>query len=456
MRKPKSDWTDLFLAFRMILEPRKLWLAFKGIVLSIVLVGVLLIAFAALSQALGLRGGFALPALTVQGTPRTVSVDAPAADVWDALWHVRLGDAIDGTYAFTTELVAAAATDVESLVAALGRSAADPAAAFWSADALIHLLLVAFPAALVLLFVWSYYGPAIMRLAAVEYALGEQIELKSAAAYTWRKHQSFYGSPLGLIAAILLVTAAINVLGLAAWNVLLLGIACVGLIGVVVAASLARDRMCSLAWGLGAGLVGLLVLAAVLALVNRLGWRIPYVGELIVGVLSPLAIAGGFVVAIMGIWLVFGLPMMAGTVATSDTGTFDAWSRSFHYLFVHPWRYAFYLLVAAVHGAVCLGFVYAVRTVTEWATLLPLSVGPLMASDRASEPVLRFFIAVDRLMLDMIFLSFVATYIFTALAIVYLLMRWRADGTPISEVHLERRDGERLRVEPAIATNRHE
>ena len=42
MRQPKGDWTDLFRTFRMSLDPRKVWLAFQGVVWSLVFVGLLL------------------------------------------------------------------------------------------------------------------------------------------------------------------------------------------------------------------------------------------------------------------------------------------------------------------------------------------------------------------------------------------------------------------------------
>ena len=53
MRTPKSDWTDLFLAFRMLLDPRKLWLAFKGVAFSVILIGVLVMLFACINNIMG-------------------------------------------------------------------------------------------------------------------------------------------------------------------------------------------------------------------------------------------------------------------------------------------------------------------------------------------------------------------------------------------------------------------
>ena len=446
MRKPKSDWTDIFLAFRLVLEPRKLWLAFKGIVLSTVLIALLLAVLAVIYHGFGLPPyATAPPAGPGERLPAVASAPAGAdADVWGAIRQGRLGGAVLATRQFAEEMWGRAFAIV---AAARVRSQTDfyaAAADVWGSRDLVSAKVAGLLVTVVLLLIWSYYGPAILRLAAAEYALGERLELKSVAAYTWRKHHCFYGPPLGLAAAIVLVELGILVVGLTGWNILAFVLALAGLAGAGVAASVARDRLRSVWAGLGVGAGALVVLAAVLYAVSALGWRIPYVGELVLGLLSPLALGAGFLCVLMGIWLACGLPLMAGTVSTSDTGTFDAWSRSFHYLFVHPWRYAFYLLVAAAYGVACLAFVHLVRVGTEWATLLPLSVGPVLAGEAASEPLLGFFVWADRLVLDLVFLSFVVAYAFSAMAIVYLLLRHHADGTPISEVHLEKRDLERI------------
>jgi len=442
--QPEGKWTDLFRAFRLTLDHRKLWLAFKGVVLSLILVGILLVLLASLYQALG--RSYTMPATTravlLPASARPL-VRETAPDVWGQLRRGSLGAAIQATCLFLKALGREACVSACTIAARPDLGVYGRLVALWSSpvgDSMVFAGL----SALVLLFIWSYYGGAIMRIAAVEYALGERIELASASAYAWRKHQSFYGPPLGLAVGIFIIAVLIAIAGLAAWNLVIVLVALVGLVAVAVAAGVVRDRKRSGKLGLAVGLGGLVALAVVVWLLVWLGVRVPYVNEVVVGIFTPLALLGGFVAAIMAVWLVFGAPLMAGTIAASDTGVFDAWSRSFHYLFVHPWRYLFYLVVAGAHGAACLAFVYAVREGTEWLTFLPLSVGPLLAGEALAARTFEFFLAVCRLLLDLAFLSFAASYLFSALAVIYALMRQRVDGTPVSEVHLEPRDREFL------------
>jgi len=445
MRKPRGDWTDLFLAFRMLLDPRKLWLAFEGVVFSTILVGVLLLLFACLYSFTNAPGSPlpALSALDAQGAAAGATVPRDA-DVVDAIRAGHFGAAVKATRAFTIGLVAQAGEEFQAIRARRGQGALEKVMALWSCQALIPLAGLGLLAAFVLLFIWSYYGAAIMRLAGVEYALGDRLELRSAKAYTRRKHQSFYGPPLGLAIAVFIVAALTMLMGLLVWNVLAVFLALAGLLAIAVGASVVRDRTRSAAKGMAFGAVALCVLVGVVALMVAMGWRVPYVGEVVLGLMSPLLLVGAFVAVVVCIWLIFGLPLMAGTVATADVGAFEAWSRSFHYLFMHPWRYAFYALAGLAHGAACLAFVYLVRLGVEGMAFLPLSAGAILLGGQVCEPLLTCFLILDHVVLDLVFLAFAAGYLFTSQTILYMLLRQRADGTPITEVHLEPRDRERL------------
>ncbi|HUT33679.1 MAG TPA: hypothetical protein VNE39_09380 [Planctomycetota bacterium] len=448
MRKPKGDWTDLFLAFRMLLDPRKLWLAFKGVVFSVVLVGVLVVLFACIYSVMGIPIAPPPPqALEVRGGPD--SAPAPEeADVVEAITSGRLGDAVRATRGFALGLAAKASDELRAVAWRRDRGPLERVMALWTCQALATLVALGLLAGFVLLFVWSYYGAAIMRLAGVEYALGERIELSSATAYTRRKHQSFYGPPLGLAVGVLVVGLLVLLMGLVSWNLLVVLGAFVGVLAAGVGASVVRNRTRSAAKGAAFGLAGLAGLAGALALVAWLGWRVPYVGEVVLGLLSPLALVAGFVIVLLCVWLLFGMPLMAAVVATGNVGAFEAWSRSFHYLFMHPWRYALYCLVGLAHGAACLAFVHLVRLGVEGVAFLPLSAGAILLGGHACEPLLVFFLWVDHLLLDLVFLAFVAGYLFTSHTILYMLLRQRADGTPITEVHLEPRDQERVLPAP--------
>jgi hypothetical protein len=100
MKKPRSEWTDVFLSFRLTLDPRKLWLAFRGLVLSVVLVGLLLAVLASIYHAAGFFEAGSRPDESAAEAAEQFLLPAPAAltraqppdiDVWGALWRGRLG-----------------------------------------------------------------------------------------------------------------------------------------------------------------------------------------------------------------------------------------------------------------------------------------------------------------------------------------------------------------------------
>jgi|GEM_PF-1936611 len=449
MTKARGDWTDLFLAFRLVLDPRKLWLAFKGVVLSIILIELLVAIFASVNLALGVP--LSLPLAEIHDLRQPLpgaGAEAADTDVGVALWQGRFADAVRASRAFVAGLVAKSAAELRDVALDPRHGPYDRVVALWGCQGLATLAALVLLVAFVLLFVWSYYGAAIMRLAGVEYALGERLELKSATAYTRRKHQAFYGPPLGLAIAMFILSVLIALNGLLIWNAVALFVAFVGLLAVGFCAAVVRDRTRSSGRAMLAGLAGLVVLGVVVGVIDGLGLRVPYLGEVLLGLLSPLALVGGLLIALLGIWLVLGLPLMAGTVATSNVGAFEAWSRSFHYLFVHPWRYAFYALVGLAHGAACMAVVYAVRVAAEWAAFVPLTAAAIVVSHDETPRVLSLLLTAGVVLLDLVVLAFGVSYVFASQAIAYLLLRRSADGTPVSEVHLEPRDRERLAPPP--------
>ncbi len=454
MRQPKGDWTDLFRTFRMSLDPRKVWLAFQGVVWSLVFVGLLLAVLAGVFYA--------------RGAPF-----AAEADVWGPISRADLGQAVAATEAFAGSLFRAVSQELPAQLAQAAERGYSPVYAVLESQALVAAAVAGPLILLILLLVWSYFGGAIMRIAAVEYALGERIELASARAYARRKHHLIYGAPLGLVAAIVILAMAPLVGGLIAWNVLVVGLAAAGLIGACVAAGKTRDATRSLPGAVAAGAGVLIVTFLICFLVARSGWRVPYVGELLLGAISPLLFIVGLVMVVLAIWCVAGGMLMSGAVASSDATVFDAWSRAFHYVFTHPWRYLWYLLVLAGYGTVIVAFVWGVRVATEWAVLTPIALGlqgdfdvvyhfmtsgvPVAAEQARTAPrLLAFFLSIDRFLLTLLFLSAVCSFFATAKTVIYFLMRRVADGTPISEVHLEPRDRDFVCPAPADAEEQEE
>ena len=480
MGRPQGKWTDVFLAFRMTLDPRKLWLAFKGIVLSIVLVSLSVGVLACISHARGVRFRVGRPQGPAAGEQarsvcRRVTVSGQAAepseqpwfadtDVWGSLRRGRLGAAAAAGRLFCVALVRTAWGNLAERLPHGIEGRGSFVRVFWLVASLADVVVLLFIVWLVLLFVWSYYGAAIMRLTAVEYALGERIEIASAVAYARRKHHQFYGAPLILVGVMTLLAIGIVLLGAVAAHFLVVAVFFVGLLASGVAAAMVHDKAQSGWAGLAAGVGGLVVTVALCGLLGLAGWGIPYVGEVVAGVLSPFAVLAGLLIAVVGIWLLLGLGLMFGALCSSDGDVFEAWSRSFHYLFSHPWLYGFVLVVAAAYGLACLSVVYVIREAAETAMLWPLSAGLAgrftfidhymagggVGAGSGGDRVLACFLLADRFLLDLIFVAFVAVFKLVAVTIVYFVLRSHADGTAPSEVHLEPRDREFL--QPPVAS----
>ncbi|MCK4602953.1 MAG: hypothetical protein KAU28_10835, partial [Phycisphaerae bacterium] len=154
---------------------------------------------------------------------------------------------------------------------------------------------------LVTLAVAALFGGAVHRIAALHAARDEKISIVQALKFSVGKFLSFFTAPLIPIAIIMFI-------GL----LLFLG-----------------------------GLVG----------------GIPYVGEIIMGVLFFLAVIAGLLVAFLLVGLVAGVGLMYPTIAVEGSDSFDAISRSFSYVFARPWRAVFYGLVALVYGVITYMFV---------------------------------------------------------------------------------------------------
>jgi len=158
---------------------------------------------------------------------------------------------------------------------------------------------------LVFLAIWSYFGGAIARIAAYEIAKdGERIETRKALQFSRKKFWSFFWAPL------------------------------ICVIGFVFFA------FCNYAGGLVGKLLDFL-----------------YIGAPIVAILLPLAILSGFIMTLILVGTMTGLPLFAPAVAAEGTDSFDAVSRGFSYVYSRPWHFLWYQVVGAVYGYICIGFV---------------------------------------------------------------------------------------------------
>ncbi len=159
--------------------------------------------------------------------------------------------------------------------------------------------------ALLFLTIWSYFGGAIARIAAYEIAKdGERIETRKALQFARRKFWSFFWAPL------------ICVIGFFFF------------------------ALCNYAGGLVGGVLDF-----------------AKIGAPLVALLLPLALLSGFIMTLICVGTVTGLPLFAPAVAAEGTDSFDAVSRGFSYVYSRPWHYVWYQLVSSAYGYVCIGFV---------------------------------------------------------------------------------------------------
>lgn len=257
--------------------------------------------------------------------------------------------------------------------------------------------------------VWAFFGGAITRIAAVQFARDEKISLKESVQFAASKFLSYGGAP------------AIP--------------------------------------------LGFIAFFALLCMVGGfISWIIPGAGAIFAGVLWVLPLVAGFVMAIILVGWAVGWPLMFSTISVEGSDSFDALSRSFAYIFQRPWHYLFYAILAAVFGSLCSFFVVLFADLlvhmTQWAVAwgggdkLASLLGQLFyyAPDasgwgpQAGRPIdeptgMRWFGAVCTgiwlYLLFFLLVGFVYSYFWSASTIIYCLLRRDVDNTEMQEVFLE-------------------
>ena len=267
------------------------------------------------------------------------------------------------------------------------------------------------------LFVWSVFGGAIARIAAVHVARDEKISVRQALRFSTNKLLSFLFAPL-------------------------------------------------------IPLLILLVIAAVIAAAGWVLFHIPYVGPIVAGLLFVLALVAGFVMALVLLGLIGGFNLMYPTIAVEGSDSFDAISRSFSYAFARPWRLLWYTLVALVYGALTYIFVrffiYMVLALThfsvswffrdggqpaQWFPVMWPGPGPfpegvagplvyrpdhdhLKWSESFGAGLISFWVYLVIGLLG----AYAISFYFSANTIIYYLMRREVDATELDDVYVEDTD----------------
>ncbi|NLX07333.1 MAG: hypothetical protein GXY33_19510 [Phycisphaerae bacterium] len=277
------------------------------------------------------------------------------------------------------------------------------------------------------LLVWALAGGAICRIAALHATRDEKIPLSEAVAFAGGKFANFFAAPL---------VPVLFILGCCVF--LLVG-----------------------------GLVG----------------AIPVIGEIIVGILFVLALLLAFVLALLVVGAVGGVGLMYPVIAVEGSDAFDAFSRSYSYVYHRPWRTIFYYIVAAIYGTLC--FVFVKLFVGLIFIAASSVVGTTMNLDSASlasplgkleaiwyspslagpffgqffvfplgsfEWIGGVFIAFWVYLLVGLVIGFAISFLFCALTIMYLLLRQKVDATDLEEVYVEEFESEPVGAEAPPAT----
>ena len=242
--------------------------------------------------------------------------------------------------------------------------------------------------------VWSLFGGAITRVAAVRVATGGRIGLLTALKFSLARFGATIAAPLAPIAV--------------AWVIGLAG-AAVGLLNRI------------------PGVAGTST-ATVLAFV-----------PLIVGLLDAVILIG----------LAAAWPLMIATVVVEGEDFFDAVSRSYSYVNQRMLRYAACVLIVAAMGLVGLAvfglFVTVALGLADWSLGLgaPSEVGfrflrPGMVETSGLPVVARFWNAA----IEMVVSGWAYSYLWSSSALIYLVLRHDVDGNEIHDIFDPAREAE--------------
>ncbi len=250
--------------------------------------------------------------------------------------------------------------------------------------------------------VWAFFAGAITRIAALQLGRDERVDLRGALKYAGRAYGWSFVAPLFPLFGVLL----------AGLPVALLGIAMRADVGMVAA-----------------------------------------------GLLWPLVLISGLIMAILMLGLLAGWPLMWPTISSEEHGdAFEAFSRSFSYVFQRPLPYLAYALLALVLGG--LGWLL-VSAVAEGIIELSLYAASWGASNERIELIpfgeydgllgagvglVRFFHGVVR----MIAMAFNFSFFFCVSTAIYLVLRRDVDNTDLDEVFVE--EDRASRNLPAVGT----
>lgn len=214
-----------------------------------------------------------------------------------------------------------------------------------------------------------------------------------------------------------------------------------------------------------AGIIALI--AAVIFLMGLLGNIPSGVGPVVVGVLSPVAAMLGFLATVFIFGLVGSASLMLPAVAYEGSDGMDSMGRAFGYMYMRPWRMAFYTVISFIYGVICYLFVRifalvllliarscmtaGVRAWSEHGRTpdgagIPLMdaiwpaptfntlFGTLPESLSTSEKIGAILVMVPQAIVAGLVAAFLLSFFFCACTIIYALLRKHVDGEAFDRI----------------------
>jgi hypothetical protein len=205
-------------------------------------------------------------------------------------------------------------------------------------------------------------------------------------------------------------------------------------------------------------LLGVAALAVPIAALGFALWLLPGLGAVLAGLAWPLVIVAG----VAGMWLVggivFGWPLMWPTIsAERDGDPFEAFSRSYAYVYGKPLQYFFYVAVAAVFGMLCFAVAWGAAAIVRefgfWALswgaggpaaaelrdyALDVAAGEFRETDfggtwRIGATLVGLAIG----LIEAVLVAFRFSFFFCTASAIYLLLRHDVDEKEMDEVFVE-------------------
>ncbi len=243
--------------------------------------------------------------------------------------------------------------------------------------------------------VWSLFGGAITRIAAVALAREESISPGQSIGFARSKWAQYFTAPLYPLVAILFAAVPLAVLGLLA--------------------------------------------------------RIEF-GVLIAGLLWPLVLLAGIFMAVLAVGLAFGWPLMWATISTEGSDSFDALSSTYAYVYQRPLCYALYVILATLLGSfgwwIAAIFRDAIIGLSIWA--VGWGSGQAVANGLVTVPIpveTSFLAGFGSTLIrcwthlvELLPAAFLSAFFWTAATAIYFLLRLQVDATEFDEVAMPKVD----------------